>query len=401
MPSQRTLLYLVLILTLGLGLWTGKSLFFTLVYLMLGTLVLSLVWAWAGLAGLGLERRAISHRGQVGRTLTEILTVQNRSVFPRLWLEVRDSSTLPNHQVSRVIFGMPPRGARTWQTHTSCLRRGQYRLGPITLVSGDPFGFFERRREIKMTAEILIYPATFPIHRFAPPSSQIAGGAAVRHRTHTITPNAAGIRDYVAGDSLRQIHWLSSARRGRLTVKEFEMDPMADFWIVLDNHQAAHVPAEGSHPLASTEEYGVSIAASLAEHLVQTDRTAGLVTYAPDRERISADRGARQLRKILELLAVTQATGQMALHDALRLEGERFARTTTILVITPSVDPTWLGAVRWLKYRRIRSVVVHIDPASFGGPDGTDGIIQGLSAAGVPVYPVQRGDNLSVALSGR
>ncbi|MBN1286388.1 MAG: DUF58 domain-containing protein [Anaerolineae bacterium] len=401
MPERRLTLYLILIGAVLLGIITGEPLFFTLAYFALGTLILAVLWAWTGLAGLRFERRALSQRGQVGQSYEETLAVHNRSILPRLWLEVRDESTLPGHIASRVVFHIPRRGAQTWTVRTNCTRRGRYRLGPVTLVSGDPFGFFEQRRAVAETGEVLVYPATFPIHGFDPAVGILPGGESVSLRTHAITPNAAGVRDYVTGDSLRQIHWLSSARRARLTVKEFEMDPLADFWIVLDNHAEAHVPGSSHHPLGSTEEYGVSIAASLAEHFLQKQRAVGLVTYAPNRAWIMADRGPRQIRKILELLAVTEATGQMSLGNLLRLEGEKFARTTTLLIVTPSLDPAWLASVRWLKLRRVKVAVVHIDPETFGGAFGASNIYRAAGIEGVPVYPVRRGDSLSAALSRR
>jgi uncharacterized protein (DUF58 family) len=160
-----------------------------------------------------------------------------------------------------------------------------------------------------------------------------------------------------------------------------------------------HGTQSGAHPTESTEEYCVTLAASLAEHFLAKQRSVGLVTYAPDRAWIAAERGPRQQRKILELLAVTQATGTMALGDMLRLEGERFARTTTALVVTPAVDGAWLGAVRWLKYRRVSVVVVLVDSGSFGGPVGLTQTTKVLYTEGIPVYPVRRGDNLSLALA--
>lgn len=399
MPERRFALYAILIGAVILGIVSGEPLFFTLAYFTLGTLVIALLWTWTGLVGLRFERRALSQRGQVDQAFEETLSIHNRSILPRLWLEVRDSSTLPGHLASRVVFRVPARGTQHWRVRTICTRRGRFRLGPVSLVSGDPFGFFERRLDIPDTDEMLVYPATFPIHGFDPSTGYLPGGESVSLRTHAITPNASGIRDYVTGDSLRQIHWLSSARRARLTVKEFEMDPMADFWIVLDNYAEAHIPGSGSRPLANTEEYGVSIAASLAEHFLQKQRAVGLVSYAPNRAWIAADRGSRQLRKIMELLAVTEATGQMSLGNLLRLEGERFARTTTLLVVTPSLDPAWLASVRWLKLRRVKVVVVHIDPESFGGGLDAQNIYRAASSEGVTVYPVKRGDNLSLALS--
>ena len=83
-------------------------------------------------------------------------------------------------------------------------------------------------------SRIIVYPPTVPIHRFATPIGTLSGGEAVRRRAHFVTTNAAGVRDYQPGDSFNRIHWRSSARKDRLLVKEFELDPLADVWIFLD-----------------------------------------------------------------------------------------------------------------------------------------------------------------------
>ena len=398
MPGRRSALYIFLVVTLLLGVWLGHPMFFNLLYLALGLLIVSLVWTWSGVFGLHVERRPHARRSQVGRVVDETLSVRNRSLFPRLWLEVRDHSTLPAHQPGQVLVNIPPRGQREWTARTLCTLRGLYRLGPTTLVSGDPFGFFEARRHLPAASEILVYPETVPLHDFAPSAGRLPGGESRRQAAHFITPNAAGVRDYVPGDSLNRIHWLSTARRSRLTAKEFEMDPLADIWIVLDNARQVH--PESIIPAFSTEEWAVKIAASVAQHFLDAQRTVGFITYAPQRAVLQPDRGVRQSTRVLELLAMTTASGQIALHDLLGLEGARFTRGTTLVIVTPSVDPRWVGAVRRLDHKGVHVVVVLIDVASFGGAAGAD-VVQPLRAAGVLVYVVRQGDDLRTVLSGR
>ncbi len=126
------------------------------------------------------------------------------------------------------------------------------------------------------------------------------------------------MRDYQPGDSFNRISWRASARTGRMMVKEFELDPTADVWVVLDLDARAHVRGlirDLAHddPLANllanaTEEYAVTVAASLARHFINQNRTVGLMAAGQHREIIPTDR-ARQLLKVLEALAVLRAEG--------------------------------------------------------------------------------------------
>jgi uncharacterized protein (DUF58 family) len=307
-----------------------RDIFFTLTYLFGGLLVLSFLWAWLNLHWTKITRQTRSRRSQVGKYAEERFVVENTGPLPKLWLELRDHSELPGHLVSRVINSLPPHRQRSWVIKTTCYRRGRFMLGPITVYSGDPFGLFLLNRDIHLASHIVVYPPTFALPGFSPRIGQVPGGDALRRRTHYVTTNVASVREYVPGDSFNRIHWPSTARTGRLIVKEFELDPMADIWLFLDLEKRVHVGDVGESvpdlslpPLLrvlrddvgqieidpNSEEYAIAITASLAKHFVDRNRSVGMVTYAEraQREFAQTDRGERQLARILEMLAVARA----------------------------------------------------------------------------------------------
>jgi uncharacterized protein (DUF58 family) len=355
----------------------------------------------------------------VGKLAEESFTVANTGFLPKVWLEVRDHSTLPVHRVSQVMNALAPKRRRHWAVRTICRRRGRFTLGPLTLVSGDPLGLFEFRRDLKVTSNIVVYPAMIPIPSFVPPLGQLPGGDAVRQRTHYVTTNVSGVRDYAPGDSFNRIHWRSTARTGRLIVKEFELDPTADIWLFLDMHRDVQysLPLPDLEPedpwLAIlrgrkrpeieldpvTEEYVITVAASIAQHFVHKERAVGMVTYGQAREVLQPDRGHRQLTKILETLAVIRAEGEIPMSHILLSEGERLGRGVTLIVITSSLDSQWVAAARDLMRRGVRVVGVVIDPESFGGPQGAPQTLGELQASRLPAYMVRNGDDLARALS--
>src|SRR4029453_19147771 len=110
---------------------------------------------------------------------------------------------------------------------------------------------------------------------FLLPRAGVAGGEDVKSRTYHVTPNVSTIREYQPGDSFNRIHWRSTARQNQLMVKEFELDPPAEVYVVLDMQERVQqilAPARsgrGPRPLSeqriaeSTEEYGVQTAASI------------------------------------------------------------------------------------------------------------------------------------------
>jgi uncharacterized protein (DUF58 family) len=285
-------------------------------------------------------------------------------------------------------------------------------LGPLRIVAGDPFGLFEMERKISATSRLVVYPATIPIPDFALPTGLLPGGDALRRRTHFITTNASGVREYVPGDSINRIHWRSTARRDRLMVKEFELDPLADIWLMMDGDRTVHVgdyepsdaeaekmPWESHVTLPPvTEEYVVTIAASLAQFFLERDRSVGLATNGQTDEVIQVDRGPRQLTKILETLAVVRAGGGMPFEQLLTIEGDHLPRGATVIAITPSTREGWLGAAQRLVRRGLRVIAVLVDPETFGGRPGMRVIASRLAMTGIPAYVVKKDDDLTAAL---
>ena len=387
---------------------TGIRLFFHLFYLLLALLVLSFLWAWLNLRGLRVQRDIFTNRSQVGGEARERLIVQNLWALPKLWVELRDHSDMPLHGSGFVSY-LGGHERRRWTARTPCTMRGKFTLGPATLVSGDPFGIFQLQRQMDETSEILVYPSTTPLPGFDLPNAELPGGQDVKSRTFNVTPNVATIRDYQPGDSFNRIHWRSTARAGKLIVKEFELDPTAELYIVLDMQervQQSVLPTRerrerGTIPTRvaeTTEEYAVQAAASIASHLLAQNRAIGLVSWGQHREVIPAERESRQLFKILEALAVLRAYGTEPLAEVLAAESVRFGRNCTLIIITSSLDERWAASLQQLLYRGVRAVTVLVDPQSFGGWNDTLSIRARLAELRVPVYIFQQGQSLAEAL---
>ncbi|MFQ5400774.1 MAG: DUF58 domain-containing protein [Anaerolineae bacterium] len=419
MRQRRTTVFLLALAALLGGLITGKALFFTLSYLLGLLLVVSFAWAWVSINWVHLSRNTRTRRTQVGRPLEEQFTLRNTSIIPKLWIEVRDFATLPHHRTSRVIDNLSSHKSYSWRIRTLCQERGRYRLGPIRLRAGDPFGLFLMEREWTATTNVVVYPMTVNIQQFPLPVGVLSGGDALRRRTHYVTTNAAGVRDYAPGDSFSRIHWPSTARRNRLIVKEFELDPLADIWLVPDMSVFGHiVPRSTTASSASdldvltawkalkeyqlpesTEEYTVTITASLAQHFLRRDRAVGMLAYGQSNEIVQPDRGERQLNRILETLAVLRAQGQVPIDDVINAESHLFPRGTTVIVVTATTRTSWASAARQLMRRGLRVVTVLVNPESFGGTRSAIPVASLLQASGMDVHVVNSGDDLAATLS--
>jgi uncharacterized protein (DUF58 family) len=404
---------LLLALVLAGALATGRRLFYNLTYLLTALIVVSYLWSRANIGRLQIIRQTSSQRSQVGQVAEERFLVRNRSFLPKLWVEVRDQSELPDHHASWVVNALGGNRTRGWSVRTTCRQRGRFRLGPITLISSDPFGLFEHRKQLPVTSSIVVYPYTVDLPYFTLPTGEMPGGGAMRRRTHYITTNVSGVRDYFPGDSFNRIHWPSTARTGRLIVKEFELDPTADVWLFLDMQGAVQAEPVWEREVTevaalrrtrpplppSTEEYTVSIAASLARHFLSGSRAVGLIAYGQRREAVVPDRGERQLTKIMESLAVIRGVGTIPMAEIIAAEGKGLGRNTSVVIITPSDDVKWVERLRDLRRRGILGIAIVLDANSFGREVNTTAVLAILQQSGIRAYRVREGDPLAAALS--
>ncbi|HYK86903.1 MAG TPA: DUF58 domain-containing protein [Ktedonobacteraceae bacterium] len=389
-PWQAILLILIL---LFFSISSGWTVLYKLTYVLLTLFVLSWLWARYSLRKLTFHRNTTTGRVQVGETFEERLMLDNTSIMPKLWVQIADGSTLPGHRAGYVA-SMGGRKRAMWKARTVCKKRGRFQLGPVTATSGDPFGLFRRRISLTSSHELLVLPQVLPITDFALFTGGLPGRGRSSRRALQTTTNATTIRDYMAGDALSRIHWRSSAHYGTLMVKEFDLDPAVDAWILLDLNENVQA-GEGEH---STEEYGVTIAATVATFMLRHDLSVGMIVNAQQRELLSLDRGDRQIERVLELLAVVTAGPGPELKEALALDALHFGRNSVAVIITPSNSRDWHEGVRHLQRRGVQVAVVGLNAASFDNSPADEDVLALLEGAGIPVARVKRGDSLVQAL---
>jgi uncharacterized protein (DUF58 family) len=380
------------IVVLAVALSSGWETMYRLFYTMAATLLLSLLWSWVNVRWTQVSYELKTPRVQVGGQVEEILTIQNSSWIPKLWLEIRDESTLLGRRGNGAL-ALGSHEKRILTLTTPCPKRGEFTIGPMSLISGDPFGLFKRRRKLKVGGRVIVYPAVVPLVSFGQLPGDLPGGSVQGQRAYVTTPNSSGVREYRPGDAVRQIHWLSSARLRRLMVKEFDLDPLSESWLVLDLNRTVQVGSDQD----STEEWGVVVAATLANYFLDQHREVGLVTQG---HTIVADRGNRQLHKLLELLAVIHSSSTAPIEELVASEGVRFTRGAVVVIITPDVDESALAAWQLLQARGLAVVAVLLEAQSFGNMQPSLPLAGLLQAHGVPTYLIRKGDDLAHTLAG-
>jgi uncharacterized protein (DUF58 family) len=335
----------------------GSEEIFFLLYLGLVSVGLAYLLARRGLTNLEAGSWLDRHHATVGDTLTVTYTLRSAARLPKPWLEIHSPSTLPIPIPGRVI-SLRPRTSRTWAARVPLSDRGQYRVDPMVVRTGDPFGLFESVASVGPGAALLVYPRVETLPGWSLPPSTIEGASRRSEQGPHLTPLATSVRPYTSGDAFNRIHWRSSARHQELQVKEFDVEPSADLWIFLDLDRSQHT-GSGDH---ATIETAVRTAAALAAHALADDRGVGMEAIGLRRAVVATDRGARQQHKIMSLLAVAQAEGSTPLPELLFEGSHHMRRGTVVVVITPSLDRSWVAPLATLRSAGAAPITCIIEP---------------------------------------
>ena len=397
---------------------SGETFLFYLVYL--GVLVVggSYVLTRLGLADLEAGYAVNQLSGHVGDRIRVTYTLRNTSRIPKPWLEIHNPTSLPAGLPGRAI-SLGGRTERSWLIRTPLTRRGHFRIEPLQIRTGDPFGFFESSASVGSGINVTVYPRLEPIPLWRLPASNIDGSHAMRERTLQATPLATSVRPWAPGDSFNRIHWKSTARHGEIQVKEFDLEQTADAWIVLDLERRAQLGTGDE----STVEVAVRAAAAIADKALIENRAVGMTVNAHRLAQLQPDRGGRQHLKVMQLLAAVDGDGVTPIDEALVTTVHRIRRGMTAVVITASLDRGWVKPLATLRSRGVACVVVTMDVPRFearlleearrsagflgaetNAPEPTTepqwrALRHALAEFDIPVYPVGPAEPLSEALA--
>jgi len=388
----------ILVLALALTLTTGSTILWRFFIFLIALILMSYIWMRLNVRHIDGKVTKLSPFSRVGERFEEEYTFYNKGKLPTTTIEVIEETNLPGYE-GGASFHLPAQGSFTWRTEGICRRRGLYDMGNFIVKINDPLGFFTVKERITNTRSFIVYPTPIDLPFFQALPRQEPGASKRQWFTSESGTNAARVREYISGDSLRNIHWRTTAHTGNLMVKEFDPDTVnyayKDIWIVLDMQSSAHFGKDEE----TTEEYAITIATSLAKKYIDGGKNVGLISSGDRSHLFLPETGDEHLQEMLEALAVIKSTSNLSLDALLASQEERFEPGAAIVVITPT------GNIQ-VPLRRIanRSTVVSavlLDAFSFGGKVNAADTARSLIGSGIHIYLVRRGAQIVRALDSR
>ncbi|MGH3128141.1 MAG: DUF58 domain-containing protein [Gaiellaceae bacterium] len=356
----------------------------------------AVTWAWAWLADSPVA---------VTTTVTPIPAVEGDRV--RIAFDVRRTSGTPIGSLTVRVsagrlgersFRLRPRGRRaSGEVDLGRLPRGVYSFSDTEVVLGDLLGL------VTVKPLLVCEPATVVVR---PRLTELDGlfsdaGRAAGDGRRILLRRQSGfdfhsVRQYEQGESLRRVHWPSSARRGQLMVKELEDTAHDGVVVILDCDPRCAV----GKPPESSFDAAVRVAGSLVQAHATRGRLATLVSTGRSRVVVPVQSAAGDLDGAIGHLAAAEPDALDGLSRFLAGDHAWLA-SGELAVVTAATDPAGFAQILALATRRLVSVV-WIDAASFAGrPTRAEPGLLRLAAHGIPTAAVRRDDDLGSVLSAQ
>jgi uncharacterized protein (DUF58 family) len=190
----------------------------------------------------------------------------------------------------------------------------------------------------------------------------------------------------VTGDSLRWVHWRTTARRDQFYVRLFDSTPSSDWWIFLDLERS--VQAGTGH--ANTVEHSVILAASLADRGLRQGRKVGLVAFGEQLVWLPPQEGGEHRWEILRALA-TVTTGQVSLAELLERIRPSIRQRASLVLITPRHRRELVGSAAPTELARFCAHDLAPGPGYFWrAPGDNRAILASLAENGIPAFSISR-----------
>ncbi len=348
--------------------------------IIVGVLVL-LVWTtgkyWPRFAfrRVAYSRRLERRRAFIGDIIDYHITVSNDKLLPMIWLDISDAFPLglqtggayrrgvgAEAEIDhRITTSLLPYQRVTWRYRIRCRARGNHRIGPARLRSGDMFGVTAAEEHVTTVDYLLVYPRIVDLRRLMNLCERPLGPSRGRRLIQDDPTRFVGLRDYLPSDPLKRIDWKATARRGELTSRIFEPAATRSLLIAL-NARTGDAAWQGSN--RRLFERAVTVAASVADYARREDYAFGLVSnavasYSSKWLSLPLGSGSLQLEAVLESLAMAGPFWVADLSAVLRAETASLSSGATVALVTALLSPGVIREADEIRRRGHRVVIFY------------------------------------------
>ena len=316
-------------------------------------LIQNMIFLRRGLINIAYKRRFSSSFAYVGENINMVEEISNNKVLPVPWLKIEsrmpkalsfgelDDLTISGEMYHKSVFFMGSFRKITRTHFVSCVKRGRCDLSSVSMSAGSLLGLMNIGQELSLNAQISIYPRLLSFNDVPKLSKQLLGEIIVRR---WIAPDPFlinGIRPYINGDNMKDVHWAATAKTGELKVKTHDFSASPNLLVLLNTEISGQQWGVVLENEAGPIEYGISLAATLIIWAMKNGLKAGFGTngYLCDDENkepvyVHQDGGAGGVKNILEVMCRIVIARKLTFFTYIETLIEKKIRDMDILILS-------------------------------------------------------------------
>mgnify|MGYP001057927207 CR=1 FL=1 len=334
----------------------------TVLYMIFGTFLIGIWWNKRAIKHIQFSRKFDDH-AYLGEQVKVELKIRNQSILPILWLEIHESlpANLGAGKTITDVFSLGVYGEKQITYFLNALKRGYYKIGPLSARTGDPIGLVKNTQVDYHDDPFIIYPKIIDLQSFKLPSRSPFGTIKHKNPIYEDPSRLLGKRDFSHGDSFRRIDWKATASTGKLQVKLYEASITLDVLVLLDLHRESYQIKS----LFQASELAVTAAASIAAWGNKQQQPIGLMTNGNDPFienpmplPLLPHKGTDHFINILELLARIQIGDNVPVEHIIQENLASLPWGTTIILITGGLNKDLLDNLFRIRKTGLLPVII-------------------------------------------
>jgi len=345
-----------------LGVLTGQPLMVAPGMLLVAVVTIAGLWTLEAVStSVDCRVHLASHKARWATEIEGHVAVENAQPLPLPWLDVRaewpvelpvlkgtmQASHKPGRREFRCLLSLRWFERVSRRFRVRCLDRGEYLFGPVEMVFGDPFGFYEQRKLTGSTERLVVYPRTVAVTWEGVLSRSPFGDRAMQSWVFDDPSYARGAREYLPTDPFSRIDWKATARTSTLHTRFLDAAFCVEVAFVVNVSTAEAVTDGIDRDLL---ERTLVVSASLASACHQAGYrfgvyTNGLVRQSPHPAAVNMGEGPAHLDNCMQVLGRLLPMHGARCETVLDATCGKTSDRARVVLVTGIVTPNLVRAV--------------------------------------------------------
>lgn len=314
-----------------------------------------LLYKFFNLRGMTYKRTLSESAVFEGEKILMFEDIENNNFLPIAWMKA-ESLINPNLRLGsiknmhtsqggyhRSVFSIMP-FYRIKRTHEmTCLSRGDYNVGNVTITAGDIFGLMSKIVTYDSETRLLVYPNPLSEDKMLQCFHSLQGDVVIRRFINPDPFLVAGVREYQTGDPMSSINWKASARTNQLQVYKYDYSANSNIMILFNIDSSSRQDLFPNEEESKRIEYGIHFCAAIVEKTIKHGIATGFCSNGHFREEkefvnIPSRCSKSQLYTILEAMAKLQLSRTVSFYTMIRSMKHTISKDTDILIVSLYAD---------------------------------------------------------------